>query len=224
MSITVEPLTPAHASDFLAFFDHEQGPAFADNPEWSMCYCQFYHTPRSIDWKARSGVDNRAAMAGRIATGEMEGFLAYAENADTKTREVVGWLNAQPRNKLPHCFSRMRLPSTVIEQPDYKTAQLVCFVIHPKWRQRGIARRLLDAACESFSRRGIEMVEAYPFKSDDSEDPGDHYHGRLPMLLDAGFEVVEVETSMTIVRKSLLQAPRSEVLAPPGSTVLPTAT
>src|SRR4051794_14149952 len=101
LAIEVHPLTPDRAADYLAFFDHENGPAFADNPEWATCYCQFYHTPKSVDWRARTGDQNRIAMTERIATGEMEGFLAYVrrsthESANASAdaqREVVGWLN-----------------------------------------------------------------------------------------------------------------------------------
>lgn len=202
-ALEVHPLTPDRAADFLDFFDHENGPAFADNREWATCYCQFYHTPKSVDWKARGGAENRQAMAERIATGEMEGFLAYARQSAGAAMEVVGWLNAQPRNKLPHCFRRMNIAPTPIDLPDYRVAQLVCFVIHPQWRRRGVARALTDAALDSFARRGIAMVEAYPFKAEDSDDPGDHYHGPLSMLKKAGFEVFSDEESMTVVRRTL---------------------
>jgi ribosomal protein S18 acetylase RimI-like enzyme len=201
--IAVRALTPSLAGDFLAYFDHERGPAFADNPEWATCYCQFYHTPKSLDWAARSGDDNRAAMAGRIAAGEMEGFLAYAGGTAEVDREVVGWLNAQPRNKLPHCFDRMRLAPAPLEVPDFKAAQIVCFVIHPRWRRRGVARALLDAACASLARRGIEIIEAYPFKAGDSEAGADHYHGPLPLFIEAGFGIIREEPTMTVVRKTL---------------------
>ena len=141
-AIQVLALTPDLAPDYLAFFDHRNGPAFSDNPEWARCYCQFYHTPKTLDWAARGGDDNRAAMAGRIAAAEMEGFLAYAGGTDVGKREVVVWLNAQPRNKLPHCFDRVRLAPVPCEFPDLKVAQVLCFVVHPQWRRRGVARQV----------------------------------------------------------------------------------
>ena len=203
MTLEVRALAPELAGDYLAFFDHQRGPAFADNPEWSTCYCQFYHTPKSIDWRARGGDENRAAMTARIMTGEMEGFLAYDLAAPGESGEVVGWLNAQPRNKLPHCFERMRLAPTVSEVPDYRAAQVLCFVVHPQWRRRGVARVLLVAACESLTRRGFATIEAYPFKAGDSDDATDHYHGSLSMFVDNGFEITRDDSEMTVVRKML---------------------
>ena len=99
--LAIERLTPARRDDFLRFFDHERGPAFADNPDWAKCYCHFYHVPKAIPWKSLDGDANRTAMAARIEAAAMDGFLAYAKG------EVVGWLNAQPLSKLPHCMARM---------------------------------------------------------------------------------------------------------------------
>ena len=104
--IVVKALTPALVEDFLRFFDHERGPAFADNPEWAKCYCHFYEVPKAIRWDSFDAAANRTAMSARIDVGEMEGFLAF-EGSD-----VVGWANVQPRHKLPHCFERMQIPPT----------------------------------------------------------------------------------------------------------------
>ncbi len=37
-SLTIRRLTPELKEDFLQYFE---GAAFADNPKWKSCYCQF---------------------------------------------------------------------------------------------------------------------------------------------------------------------------------------
>lgn len=193
--LRIERLTPARRDDFLRFFDHERGPAFADNPEWAKCYCHFYHVPKVITWKNLDGFANRTAMTARIEAAEMDGFLAYCAN------EAVGWLNAQPLTRLPHCFARMGIPVPRQEAAPEFAAAIVCFVIAPKWRQRGVARALLAGALASFEARGIRVVDAFPFKSGDSTDATDHYHGPLSLFRDAGFEVLAEHKSLTVMRK-----------------------
>ena len=191
----IERLTPARGDDFLRFFDHEHGPAFADNPDWAKCYCHFYHVPKAIDWKSLDGNANRTAMAARIGVAEMDGFLAYSND------EVVGWLNAQPRTKLPHCFARMGIREPRQEAAAASAAVIVCFVIAPEWRRRGVAQALLAGALASFEARGIRTVDAFPFKSEDSSKATDHYHGPMPLFQAAGFEVLVEHPDLTVMRK-----------------------
>jgi GNAT superfamily N-acetyltransferase len=195
--LTVKPLTPALGADFLRFFDHERGAAFADNPEWAKCYCHFYQVPQAIDWPALTASQNRTAMQARIEVGAMDGFLAL-DGAD-----VVGWLNAQPRDALPHCFDRMRIEPTPLPCEAFEAAVIVCFVVAPQKRRQGIARVLLAAALASFAARGIKLVDAFPFKSGASEFAADHYHGSLSLFLDQGFTVLREDETMTVVRKIL---------------------
>jgi len=132
--IVIMPLRPEQAGDFLRFFDHKRGSAFADNPQWAKCYCHYYQVPKSIRWASLSAPQNRRAMQARIKVGEMEGFLAYDDG------EVVGWVNAQPRHKLPHCFARLGISPTPLACAPFEAAAIVCFVIAPTRRRRGIAR------------------------------------------------------------------------------------
>jgi ribosomal protein S18 acetylase RimI-like enzyme len=195
--IVITPLRPEQSGDFLRFFDHERGVAFADNPQWAKCYCHYYQVPKSIRWASLSAPQNRTAMQARIEVGEMEGFLAYDGG------EVVGWVNAQPRHKLPHCFARLGISPTPLACALFEAAAIVCFVIAPTQRRRGIARALLRAALESLAARGFKLVEAFPFKSGDSELAADHYHGPLPIFLDAGFNVLSEHKDLTVVRRLL---------------------
>jgi GNAT superfamily N-acetyltransferase len=195
--IAVLPLAPERVDDFLHFFDHEHGPAFADNPEWARCYCHFYEVPRAIDWPSLSATDNRVAMRARIEVDEMEGFLAYKGDA------VVGWMNAQLRPKLRHCFDRMRIVPTELPCREFEAAAIVCFVVAPERRRSGIAHALLAGGLTALAARGIKVVDAFPFKAGASETSTDHYHGPLSMFLAAGFTILREEDNLTVVRKLL---------------------
>ena len=195
--LAVVRLSPSRRDDYLRFFDHERGPAFADNPERAKCYCHFYHVPKALVWSSFDGAANRAAMAARIDAGEMEGFLAYAGE------EIVGWVNAQPWHKLRHVCARLAIAPVELDVPPHDAAAIVCFVVAPGWRRRGVATALLDGALASFTARGIRVVDAFPWKSGDSAAPTDHYHGSLSMFVAAGFVEVRDEKDVTIVRKRL---------------------
>jgi ribosomal protein S18 acetylase RimI-like enzyme len=194
-TIRVERLAPSRRDDFLAFFDHERGPAFADNPEWARCYCHYYQVPKSMPWKEFTAQQNRVAMAARIDAGEAEGFLAYAGD------EVVGWLNAQPYAKLPHCLARLGVEPLPLPVPPHEAAAIVCFVVAPAWRRRGVARALLEGALASFDARGVTVVDAFPFRTEGSEDATDHYHGPLSLFTAAGFVPLCATEDLTIVRR-----------------------
>jgi ribosomal protein S18 acetylase RimI-like enzyme len=248
--ITVERLSPTTRGDYLAFFDHEHGPAFADNPEWARCYCQFYRTPRALDWQAFTASENRIAAAAAIDCGEAEGYLAKAEGtippdareaslppeggralgtalraaippdareaslppeggralgtAPEARSSVVGWMHAAPRHKLPHCFERMKIAPLPVDVAPHEAAVIVCFVIAPAWRRRGVASALLDVALADFAARGIAVVDAFPFKSGASTDATDHYHGPASLFASRGFVPVADHPDLTVVRKQLV--------------------
>jgi ribosomal protein S18 acetylase RimI-like enzyme len=198
MELRIERLTPARRDDYLSFFDHERGPAFADNPEWATCYCHYYQVPPALTWKDFDGPANRTAMTARIATSEMEGYLAYAGD------EVVGWMNAQPYSKLRHACTRMRIADPPLPVAPHEAAAIVCFVIAPARRRQGIARALLAAGLTSLAARGIALVDAFPWNvSPDDTKAADHYHGTLSMFTDAGFVAIATHENVTVVRKTL---------------------
>jgi len=185
--VTIAPLTPQRAADFLDFFDHR---AFADNPKWSTCYCHFPHADHAAKaWSARSGAENRAASCALIAAGTMTGWLAYADAA------AIGWCNAGARRHIAGLFDE---PEPLAD----RIGAIACFVIAPAFRGRGVARRLLAAACVGLAERGFEWAEAYPRVGTDSVT--ENHYGPLTMYSAAGFEPIGPERDGGVtVRKRL---------------------
>lgn len=186
-AITIRPLTPALLPDFLRFFD---GPAFADNPRWASCYCQcFYEDHRVVTWSARTAAQNRALAGERTAGGAMQGQLAYLDG------EPVGWCNAAPRTLL-HALDDEPVPDA------HEVGSIVCFLVAPDHRGRGIARRLLDAACDALRAQGLRTAEAYP-RSGPASAAENHF-GPLAMYLAAGFALHRDDgDGSVVVRRAL---------------------
>jgi ribosomal protein S18 acetylase RimI-like enzyme len=95
-----------------------------------------------------------------------------------------------------------RTPEFAFDGDDREhTGAIVCFVIGPQYRGQGLARQLLDGACEMMRGRGMRWLEAYP-----PLNPGTaagSYHGRLSMYEAAGFERVRNAGRFAVVRKAL---------------------
>ncbi len=187
--IRVEPLTPDRVADYLNFFDHK---AFVDNPGWASCYCRFYvanHAEKR--WQDRTRDENRAAIAARIQAGQHHGYLAYAGD------QVVGWVHAAPRSVLPVLQTD---PDLVIDDLD-QIGSLVCFNIAKDYRRQGVARKLLDAACEGFAQQSLRYAEGYPRKNTISEAV--NYKGPLALYQAAGFTAFRDFDEFVIMRKAL---------------------
>jgi len=147
--IEVRELKPELLSDYLKFFDK----AFSDFPHWAGCYCGFYDTPGN-DWDAtaEAGPEHRAARSERINKSRAQGLLAYIDD------EPVGWCNAQPRAS----FANMRSYRVAVTDPDEPVGSIMCFLVAPEHRGKGVCTALLKAACDKFHRDGLQVAEGLP--------------------------------------------------------------
>jgi len=118
----------------------------------------------------------------------MHGYLAYRDG------RPVGWCNAAPRVLMTTLREEAELQVDTI-------GSIVCFVVAKPYRGEGIARRLLEAACDGFHRQGLKIAEAYPRK--DAQDEAANYHGPLAMYLATGCEPVREADGIVLVRKTL---------------------
>lgn len=168
---TIRALSAELLPDFLAYFE---GTAFADNPKWRSCYCQFLYVDHAkVNWMERTSAENRHAACSRICGAKMQGYLAF------RGGQVVGWCNAAPREMM----------EAFADEPDpdaSRLGQITCFVVAPEHRRTGVATELLAAACAGLKAQGLRIAEAMP-KPEVVGDAENH-HGPLSLFTAAGFQ------------------------------------
>lgn len=171
----VEPMAPAHQAAWLHFFDQV---AFADNPRWASCYCQFPTADHEAQpWKERSAADNRGNACQRIAAGEQHGVIAL-----DGAGQVIGWCNAGPAKGMT-----IRDTSGPAEPDLDRLAAIACFIVAPAWRGRGVSQALLAGACVMLKSQGFTEVEGWTRPNVNS--PTANHTGSFTLYQRAGFDI-----------------------------------
>lgn len=175
-------------TDAEAFVKYLEALDYQHAPQWSGCFCRFYHTNCSMDaWIARDRNDNRQETLQAIREGLMHGYLAFEND------QLIGWLNANAVSAYPR-LAKFVEPYVQTQHP----AAMVCFVIHPEYRGQGVASGLLRFAINDLMNQGMTEILGFPFE--DPEHPQRAYHGSFSMYLKAGFTLVESRKNQHIVR------------------------
>ncbi|MGB5909720.1 MAG: GNAT family N-acetyltransferase [Promethearchaeia archaeon] len=187
MDIIIKPLTSDLTEDFLHFFDNI---GFVDNPDWDSCYCQFYHIEGSRKkWAKRTKEQNRNSSKALITSGKMKGFLAYLDG------KPVGWCNANSKENYSYILFEDE------SNNEKKVATVVCFLIAPSYRNKGIARLLLKEAYKYYKSKKYDYIESYPVKNHKSD--AHNYHGPYSLFLSEGFSVFKELKGIYVMRKNL---------------------
>lgn len=180
--VVIRPISADQHDAVMHFFDLV---AYADNPNWSRCYCMERLIP---NYSSTTKEENRSARSALIRSGTANGLVAY------RLGRVVGWCHAAPKPGL-HGLIPGATPTT---------GAIVCFVVAPDQRRQGIATALLAAALDYLRDRGMTEVEAYPVAADQEGNwPQVNYMGALGMYLRAGFEVVDARGDRRLVRRRI---------------------
>lgn len=176
MNYTVKPLSPDLAETFTTYLGSLD---FNHAPHWATCYCMFYQTNCSQEeWQNRTGPENRSAAAKLIKEGSMKGYLAFAGD------ECIGWCNANDARQYIRLEEEMK---PVIR--DLKVGCVICYVIHPEYRNQGVARLLLKHALADFKAEGYDAVLAIPL--DRKDEPENLYRGTVKMYTEQGFKEIQ---------------------------------
>jgi GNAT superfamily N-acetyltransferase len=168
---TLDRNNPEELPNFFDSLDYSHAP------HWSGCYCRYYHNNcTNQKWFNRDSMTNRLESISAIQSGEMNGFLIYDQD------KPIGWLNAQAASNF------IRLSSEINSFSDKKFALSICFVIHPDYRNQGIATQLLDYAIEYFKQKEFNGMLALP--PTEVCDIQKAYRGVLSMYLKRGYKKV----------------------------------
>ncbi len=186
MKLIIKPLSPDLIDDYIYFFDHI---IFSENPDWSECYCYSFHfTGTSEQWQKEA---NRAAVIKLIQEQKMSGYLAFSGD------QPIGWCNVNVRSN----YQRLMKYYDLVDNPEDKVCSVVCFLIHPEFRRKGIAQSFLEQISSDYSALDFDYLEAYPGKGELSSEK--HYKGPLSMYEKLDFKIEKEYDDYYIVRKRL---------------------
>ncbi len=117
------------------------------------CWCMWWRVPRGGKlWEESKGEPNRQKLHDLVRTGRLHAVMAFHKD------QPVGWCTFGPRDTFP----RIRTVRALQRETCPGTWSIVCFYVASKWRNSGVARRLLEAATKMALSLGASEVEAFP--------------------------------------------------------------
>ena len=186
MNIDIRELKPALLNDYLFFFDNI---TFKENPHWSKCYCYSFHfTGPDEEW---TKTNNRIAIQKLITQEKMKGYLAYFNNTP------VAWCNVNDRIS----FQRLKRTYELPKNGKKRIASIVCFLVHPDFRGKGISKMLLKRIIDDYEKYSYDLLEAYPARNERSCEK--NYKGPLSIFESNGFDKVATHEGYFIMQKKL---------------------
>jgi ribosomal protein S18 acetylase RimI-like enzyme len=146
------------------------------------------HTNNGKQWNKK---DNRAAVIKLISEGRMKGYLAYSDN------RPIGWCNVNDRSN----YQALKKIYQIDVDPNEKVCSIVCFLINPDFRRKGISKILLEKIIDDYSNQDYDYLEAYPDK--DGRSCEKNYKGHLSLYENNDFKIIAEHDNNYIVRKTL---------------------
>lgn len=103
-------------------------------------------------WEEVKGRKNRDSLRRLVRGGRVHAVIAFSG------KEPVGWCSFGPRSTMP----RLETVRALRREWSDRTWSVVCFFIPARWRGRGVAGRLLEAATREAFAHGASEIEGYP--------------------------------------------------------------
>lgn len=170
MNLGVRPLDSFLRQDFFRLHSDENG--------CGLCQCVAWWVPVWDGWSDRTAEENRALRESLFDQGQYDGYLLFADE------EPIGWAQVGRRDRLGKLVREYSLP------PEPTTWAITCFLLAPKARGLGLARRLLEGIVSDLPRRGVTSLEAFPRRGE-GLSPEEIWTGPESLFLHSGFSLVQ---------------------------------
>jgi GNAT superfamily N-acetyltransferase len=175
-AIEVAPATADRWPDVLAVMGGQGGDRG--------CWCQYYRWSSS-GFAALGTGGGRKALERQVTEGPPPGLVASIDGLP------VGWCGIGPRPDMERLVRSRTIPAV----DDVPVWSIVCFLVRPGYRRRGVARALLDGVISYARAMNAPGLEAYPIDHEGRRlDVSFSYVGFTSTFEAAGFRRV-VETA-----------------------------
>jgi GNAT superfamily N-acetyltransferase len=158
------------------------------------CWCLHWRQPRGMPVDGRR--EHLRDLSGRTPAPGLLAYLPDPEHGE-ESETVVGWVGLAPVSAASSLQRSRVLPR--VDPDDWPTTWAVmCFVVRPGYRRRGVARALLAASVDYAREHGAHAVQGYPVEP----EPGRRvpvsaaFVGTVDLFESVGFDRVD-ETSAT---------------------------
>jgi GNAT superfamily N-acetyltransferase len=171
MTWETHPVTPDRFEDFADVINK--------NRRANHCWC-LSHRLTSGEIAELGGGSREQAMRRLCERDHPPGVVTYLDG------EPVGWCNIGPRSEITR-LARSRLIRPIDDVPVWS---IICVVVRPGHRGRGVTRHLIQGAVEYAASHGAPAVEAHPVDPSGRMDLTMAFVGTRGMFETAGFRVV----------------------------------
>ncbi|WP_079576780.1 GNAT family N-acetyltransferase [Krasilnikoviella flava] len=157
------------------------------------CWCLHWRQPRGSSVDGRR--DHLRDLSGRTPAPGLLAFLPDPERGEGEA--VVGWVGLAPVSASTSLQHSRVLPR--VDPAEWSTTWAVmCFVVRPGYRRRGIARALLAASVDYARDHGAHAVQGFPVEPEPGRrvPVGAAFVGTVGLFESVGFDRVG-DTSAT---------------------------
>jgi len=189
-SLSIRPLTAKRWPDLVSLFERP-GLSVARG-----CFCMYYR--RSGRHERPPGMSysesNQRALKALVDRGVVPGLLGY------QGKRPVGWVSLGPRED----YAKLKRSSVMKPVDDKPVWSIICFVVDPELRGRGVAEAMLKGAMGWAREQGVRLLEAYPCDKLARAADDSMWFGAKSMFDRAGFvEVARRKPMRPVVRRKL---------------------